>query len=272
MQEANAFKKIKMFSKTHSSDLFFSSNNFSNKYKLLSALYIDENLFLDSFSYGLRRQHNFLSSKTLINSNTALLDLNSVNRLIDFNFKSNISKASLGNSSFFSTPALSSNQIFDNKFDNLFRKNFMSQQLASFTNFSTYFDFINKINADSDKKKTPYSLFKLFNKKLAKSEYLSKQYLFKANSDLDSILLKDTNEVFSSFFNSNQTSKKFQLRSPNQSVSTADRNLRNNSNLKFNVSNLNHSTDLNTTASYANLLNNKFELSNSLFFDLTNTK
>ena len=272
MQEANAFKKIKMFSKTHSSDLFFSSNNFSNKYKLLSALYIDENLFLDSFSYGLRRQHNFLSSKTLINSNTALLDLNSVNRLVNFNFKSNISKASLGNSSFFSTPSLSSNQIFDNKFDSLFRKNFMSQQLASFTNFSTYFDFINKINADSDKKKTPYSLFKLFNKKLIKSDYLSKQYLFKANSDLDSVLLKDTNEVFSSFFNNNQTSKKFQLRSPNQSISTADRNLRNNSNLKFNVSNLNHSTDLNTTASYANLLNNKFELSNSLFFDLTNAK
>ena len=43
-------------------------SDYSQKYKTLSSLYINDTLFTDSYSYGLKRQHNFLSSQALINN------------------------------------------------------------------------------------------------------------------------------------------------------------------------------------------------------------
>jgi len=65
IQEMNAFKKIRMFSKTYTSNLSFVPNNYSNKYKTLSSLYINDSIFTDSYLYGLKRQHNFLSTSAI---------------------------------------------------------------------------------------------------------------------------------------------------------------------------------------------------------------
>jgi hypothetical protein len=97
-QEMNAFKKIRMFSKTYTSNLVYLPNNYSQKYKTLSSLYINDTLFTDSYSYGLKRQHNFLSSQALINNQSTFFNLNSVNKFVNFNFKNNLSyKTNLNN-------------------------------------------------------------------------------------------------------------------------------------------------------------------------------
>ena len=84
VQEMNAFKKIRMFSKTYTSNLVFVPNNYSSKYKTISNLYINDSLFTDSYLYGLKRQHNFLSANSTFNNQSTFLNLNSVNKFVNF--------------------------------------------------------------------------------------------------------------------------------------------------------------------------------------------
>ena len=90
IQEINAFKKIRMFSKTYTSNLSFIPNNYSQKFKTFSNLYTNDLSFIDSYMYGLKRQHNYLSSTSLLNNQSTFLNMSSINKFINFNFQSNL--------------------------------------------------------------------------------------------------------------------------------------------------------------------------------------
>jgi hypothetical protein len=78
-------KKIRMASKAFTSSLVYTPTSYSSKYHNLSANYVNDNAFNDSYLYGLRRQHNFLTSKAVSNSLSTFFNLSSVDKIIQFN-------------------------------------------------------------------------------------------------------------------------------------------------------------------------------------------
>jgi len=176
-QEMNAFKKIRMFSKTYTSNLVYLPNNYSQKYKTLSSLYINDTLFTDSYSYGLKRQHNFLSSQALINNQSTFFNLNSVNKFVNFNFKNNLSyKTNLNNllnlNYFKKINNLNVNSSFFN-LSNVFNKMYLNDFSINLNNSLIYSNFISNINDNSDKPKINYPFNKLFNSKLKKNNFFN---------------------------------------------------------------------------------------------------
>jgi hypothetical protein len=84
--ESSLFRQTRMFSKIFHTPLFFTSNDFSLKYKTFSPLFDSDNNFFDSYLYGLKRQHNFVSSKSVTNSFSTLFNLKNVEKFLNYNY------------------------------------------------------------------------------------------------------------------------------------------------------------------------------------------
>ena len=270
-QEINAFKKIRMFSKTYTSNLVHVPTNYSNKYKSFSNLYVNDNLFTDSYLYGLKRQHNFLSSSSLFNNQYTFLNLNSVNKFINFNFRNNINSANKVNnfnSTFFKK---SSNLNLNNtslKLMSIFNKTHNNQSLIFLNNSAVYSNFLSTINDNSDKTKINYPLYKLFNSKLKKNNFYNFDNINKLNNVSDNIILDSNNEIKNYFFNQNNSYKTLSVFSSNQSISLSNRYIRNFVQNSSSLSNYNYSTNLNTLNDYLQYADNSLNFNNNLFSNL----
>ena len=78
LRESSAFAKIRNFTKAYSTHLITTPSLFSAKYQRLTSLYIDENLFLPTTSFGNQRQHSMAAISTLGNgSSSTLMDTHS---------------------------------------------------------------------------------------------------------------------------------------------------------------------------------------------------
>jgi len=271
IHESNAFKKIKMFSKTYTTNLIFNLNNFSAKYKNLTNLYINDNLYTDSYLYGIKRQHSFLSSSAVFNNQLTFMNLKSLNRLITFNFNNDSevkNKFNAFNSSiFFKKHPNSGLSVNTLKLINFFDKISLKNENNNFRALLAYSNLLNLINDDTDKKKINYPIYKLFN-----NVYLKKNVLndfndlskLKNYSDL-SILSENSVDTF--LDNSSKGYKIFSATSGNQSVTLTNRNIRNFVNTPLTVSNLNYSPLLNTLNNYLHLNKTKLNFDNSFFFN-----
>jgi len=145
LNEANAFKKIKMFSKTFQSNLSTFSLTNTSHYNSLQHNLHNDSTYLQSYFYGLKRQHNFLSSTAVLNNLNTFFDLNSLNKYVQFNM--NLPDFATNTTTFTGIYNLYyDNTLFNNKFNTnssinmtrifmlLFKNNYMN----SFTRFSTY--------------------------------------------------------------------------------------------------------------------------------------
>ncbi len=273
IQEINAFKKIRMFSKTYTSNLSFIPNNYSQKFKFFSNLYLNDNSFMDSQAYGFKRQHNFLSTSSLLNNQSTFLNMNSLNKFINFNFK---------NSEFHKNSSSSYNQNFFKKnnnitlsndslhLSNLFKSLHSSYELNSLNKSLLYPNFISLINDDSDKKKLNFPMYKLFNNKLGNNSFHNLNSLNKVNDLSDLYLLDKIEEVTSTFFNDQITYKNLSAFSSNQSVSLAERYVRNSIKTSPSTSHYNYTLNLNNVNEYINISNNNSSLNNYNFLIFSN--
>ncbi len=269
IQELNAFKKIRMFSKIYTTNLTFVPNNYSAKYKTFSNLYINDSLLLDSYLYGLKRQTNFVSSKALLNNQSTFLNLTSVNKFINFNVKNNLT---VGN-----TSKLSYNNAFFNKtnnnlikIDELRLNSYFNSKLIN--NLISYSNFISNINDDSDKNKIHYPIYKLFNKKLQKNYFYNfnnNNYINNNNNDL--ILVDNNSEIKNFFFNNNNSYKNLTLFSQNQSIALSNRYVRNFVKNSPAISHLNYSLNLNTLNNYLDSAHTNSGLNENSFLNLYKT-
>jgi len=268
VQEINAFKKIRMFSKTYTSNLNFIPNNYSYKYKLFSNLYLNDLNFSDSQLYGLKRQHSYLSSSSLINNQSTFLNLNSISKIINFNYKTNVVKNNendfsgynyfkKNNNSHLNVDSLRIQSIFNNL--NNFKLN----------NSIIYPNTLSLFNDDSDKKKITYPIYKIFNNKFSKINLNNTNDLNKLNYWNDSSILDTNSEVRNFFFNKNNIFKKSTAFSSNQSVSISERSIRNFVKNSPSVSQYNYSLNLNTVNDYFNDSNSLFGFNNLNFLNLS---
>ena len=273
VQEINAFKKIRMFSKTYTSNLTFVPNAYTQKFKFFSNLYINDLSFSDSYLYGLKRQHNYLSSTSLLNNQSTFLNMSSVNKFINFNFKSNLNVQNTENyynySFFKKTP---SSHLTDNslRISNLIKNVNTSYSLDSLNKAFLYPNSISLINDDSDKKKINYPIYKLFNNKLDKNDFNNFNNLNKLNSLNELSIIDENADLRSFFFNEDITYKNLTTFSPNQSVSLADRYVRNFIQNNPSLSHFNYSLNLNTLNNYLSESNFNPNFNNFNVLNLSN--
>jgi len=118
INESVAFKRSRAFSKITRTDSIPLLQTFSSKYKNLTLAYTDDYVFSDSHLYGLRRQHNFISSKATSANFPTFFSFKNVNKLIDINFSKQIEnfKSFDGNFFFnlFSSLTAASNNTLNN--------------------------------------------------------------------------------------------------------------------------------------------------------------
>lgn len=274
VQEINAFKKIRMFSKTYTSNLSFVPNNYSQKFKTFSNLYLNDLSFLDSYLYGLKRQHNYLSSMSLLNNQSTFLNMSSINKFITFNFQSNFlnsNNSSYFDNNFFKKPSstnFSSNFL---RISNILNNSNTDDSLNPFIKNLIYSNSENLINDDSDKKKINYPFYKLFNNKLNNNNFINFSNLNKLLSLNEITLIDNNNEIKNSLFNQQITYKNLTMFSPNQSVSLSDRHIRNFIQNTPSLSHFNYSLNLNTLNDFLSNANSISNFNNYNLFNNSDT-
>lgn len=275
-QEINAFKKIRMFSKTYTSNLTYLPNNYSQKYKTLSNLYINDTIFSDSYLYGLKRQHNFLSSQAILNNQSTFLNLSSVNKFINTNYKNNFSYSTNSvnffdlnyfkkpYNNFLNNSSISLNKVFTSFYDN--------QSLSNLNNSLIYSNFISSINDNSDKSKINYPIYKLFNDKFKKNTYFNMNNVNQLNNNTNDLFLLDFNNESSNYYFNQSTSYKLNSTfSNNQSILVGNRYIRNFINTSSTLSQYNHSLNLNTINDYLTNIRNISGFNNSHLYNIINS-
>jgi len=263
LNESNAFKKIRAFSKTNNTDLFSSYSKFNSKFYTFSKFANSETDVNDFPVLSGKRQFSFLSATNLINNPTLSLDVSAFKKLIKLNFKSNISSRK-NFSAFFEAKTLKNQSDFSDTFS-------LNNNFFFFQNSKNYFDYLLQINNDSDKKKIQYPFLKLLNSRFFKNStnrLNSYEFTNKLNFDSDFFFSNVNQNSFFNFLNENKFNKNFDVSSSNQSFLFANRNIRSLTNLKANNTNLAYSTDLNNVLSQYSSLSSKFELNPYFFYKL----
>jgi hypothetical protein len=274
LNESTAFKRARMFSKTFNSNLVFLPNHFTNKYKQISNLFLNDNLFSDSLSYGLKRQHNFLTNSALSNNSSTFFDLKSSAKWLNFNLKND---------------AVLLNTFTGQNFFNFFFKkaakslNFDTSRIFSILNLNSYFNtnlllfknnsnlsILNFINNNSDKKKLKYPTLKLFN--LPNSKLNLNGFTTSSNLNLkNDLTVSFFNEEINFFTNQNLNYKIYTSFSPNQAIPFHHKSLKHFARIPVTASHYNFSLNLNSTTGYLNYSQNNFSNTNFFFYNLSNT-
>jgi hypothetical protein len=173
LQESNAFKKVRMFSKTFTTNLVHTPTIFTDKYVKLNSLYFNDNDYSNSFVYGLKRQHNLMSSTATTNTYSTFLDKNSMTKFLDYNLKTNSDLNStnsfLNNVNVIQKETTDKSNITNLNVSQILNQNDLNTNNKTFTLLTLYPNVIKGINDDSDKTTFKYPLRKLFNDGINKS-------------------------------------------------------------------------------------------------------
>jgi len=181
LQESNAFKKIKTFSKAYNTSTIHTPSVFTNKYKQINSIFFNENTLNDSLIYGNKRQHNLLAANAVNSTFETFLDKNSMDKFLTKNlnyarednstntFSSNIHTFTKPNDVVSNVNTLKTlNSVMDSSTD--------LRNLQGIQNLITYKQNLDNVNIDSDKKKRSYPIQKYFNSTLAPNN-TSKEFI-----------------------------------------------------------------------------------------------
>jgi len=80
LNESAAFKRARSFSKISSINLNSIPYNLDSKYKKFSIYFKNDNAYIDSLNFGIKRQHNFLNSSAINNNYSTFFNLNSIEK------------------------------------------------------------------------------------------------------------------------------------------------------------------------------------------------
>jgi hypothetical protein len=86
VKDSTAFKKIQFFSKTNPNSLFNIKSDFQNSFTKLSTYYNNDLDLNSSYTYGMDRQHNYMSLSATLPAFSTLLDNVSVDKFFSYNF------------------------------------------------------------------------------------------------------------------------------------------------------------------------------------------
>jgi len=241
-----------------------SNEPFTTKYRKINNDYLNDNTFCLGISYGLLRQHNFLTAKAGGSDYTSYLDITSFNKFLNFNSRHNYSfqqnTINIKNGEVKLDPntlntLISLNTLFKN-------------QNKIFNYFLNYPLFLSKVMTDNNKLLTyPWRKFSNINNFFNKIRQLE---LNKNLTDSDFSLTKLNNFRLYKVFNYGFSNiKVFDPRSINQSFLPSDQSLRQYRNLELNTINVNFSSNFTNLPTYSNL--NLYSYYNTICSNFINT-
>ena len=259
LQASSAFLKIRNSTKIYNSHLVHTPSNLTHKYFNIQNLFVDENNFLSTSSFGVRRQHALASVSALGNSHASnLLDSNSFDKFLNSNLISNSqSSQDLTNDSSILTPlSLNKSMLEFNGYSNTFRTHaivgtshdFGSSEVKSIS----YPSRLNHINDNSDKPGVEFPGSKVGSDSLVKADFLNKDSSY---SSAQPTTYSSSSSLYSdlSRSNSSSSSKEYNLSGPNSKVLLADQSIRAHPSLTPSRSNYNLSASVNPLISNASL-------------------
>ena len=253
LRESSAFSKIRNFSKAYSTQLVHSPSTFVSKYQKLSALYMDENSFLDTSSFGVSKQHNFASISTIGNGfSSTLLDSRSFSQFLDSS--NSIDHSILNSSREMPISPLSASKDYSVETPVDFSR--LSTVLSQGSNYSLssgrhLIDFptsLDSIDDNSDKEKLLYPSLQLHSKSFLPNVRRNSATLF---SQLNLVFPSSTSTFYPSttLLNSSFNSRVMNINGPNSKVLLNDQSSRNLPTSSLSQSNLNFSLGVNSTSS-----------------------
>ncbi len=209
LSEYSAFRKVRSFSKnspiSHNSLL-----SFNNLYLNFHSLFHSSKLINDEGFLNVKKHHNYISPYSLSPYNTSFINSKNSEYWLKNTYHYNHLRTLL-----ISTP--SANVL------NYFTNNFVNNLTLTKFNFNKILNF----NNNSDKKSSPYLLYKLINVNFFKKNIsLNNNYFFNENDK---------------YFNFNFFNKIISAFSPSQSLLTPEKSLRKWTNLKHNSTQFNYS-------------------------------
>jgi hypothetical protein len=87
LKESDAFKKIRLHSKIYTTNLVHTPSVFTHKYNKLSSYFNTQNNLESALNYGIEKQHTLTSSAATGIINSVLLDMNSIDKLLNSNLQ-----------------------------------------------------------------------------------------------------------------------------------------------------------------------------------------
>jgi hypothetical protein len=245
--ESSLFKHTRAASKVFNANLLFSPSNFVLKYRQASLLFFNDLTCFDSYSYGLKRQHNFLSSKSLNNNFSTLFNLKSAEKFLNFNYNAVVSLNKTFTGTFLINLFKPANPKTSNVPFMFFEAFKTSPHLQKLHLFATYPSLLEKLNNNTDKKKIKNPALKLFFSPLKKQKLLS-LCNFINKIPQDNQILTNTVTINSLFKNNRLTHKNINIFSSNEAISRLNQTVKHmtkisptagNFNMSFYLNNLN---------------------------------
>jgi hypothetical protein len=276
LKDSATFKKIQTFSKSNPQKLYSNVDEFNLKYKKLSDLYLNDYEPLTANSYGLKRQHNFVSQKSLLNNSSSLMDKKGLDMMMKYNhdvqpssqstLSTNALKYHNHPNSLNTTPVSASintklNSLTDNK-NNL--------------SLSSYLAFLEKnslLSAENDSPQVSNPLKYALNSKWNKKSFLNSKWINTSLVDHEITALSPISNFSTKLLNEEVSPRFKDLKSAGTSFLPSERNSRLLNNLNSTKSNMNYSGNGNTlttlvTSSNASSSQNLQEV----LFDSSNTQ
>jgi len=250
LQESSAFAKIRNSTKVYNSHLVHTPSTFTGKYHNLNRLFSDENDYLTTSSFGVKKQHNLGSSASYGNSFTSTtLDANSFNRFLNTNYALN-SELTPTNPVTSPSPLSLHKHENSNGSEDLQR---LSATLNSNTGktpsallrLSSYPTLLDNINDNSDKEGLAYPATKITSPSLVSGQHNNPDITFARGNVMESSSAV-TDYPTTTRSNTSTSAKLYNLNGPNSKILLGDQSIRAYPDLKPNKSNYNFSTKTNT--------------------------
>lgn len=253
LRESSAFSKIRNFSKAYSTQLVHDPSNFVSKYQKLSSLYMDENSFLDTSSFGVGKQHNFASISTLGNGfSSTLLDSKSFSQFLDSSNSIEYSTSTPNLTMPLSPLSASKDYLIESPVDfsrlSTLLSNSLNYSLSSGRQLVDFPTLLDSIDDNSDKEKLLYPSLQLHSKSFLTSVRRNADTLF---SQLNLTYPSSTSTPYSSvtLLNLSSNARVMNINGPNSKVLLNDQSSRNLPTSSLSQSNLNFSLGVNSVSS-----------------------
>lgn len=256
LKGSEAFSSVRNSTKAYNTSLLTLTSPNVSKYFKIHELYFNDNNFLDSANYGIKRQHSLISPSSTTNNFSTFFDSNNKDHFLTYTLGSTTGKASSVqfdlNTQDFSpkTPfSLTKNALNSLSLLELGTNGSNNNALLNLLNFPK---IVSEVNADSDGSVVSSPVLKLTNTNMGKN-YLYDWTQFRNSNFLQG---RGSQAASTSLLKTpTSTNKVLSSAGPNTKILLSDQSVRQYTNLKPTQSNYNLSDGTNPLTSNTYLLN-----------------
>ena len=251
LKESSAFSKIRNYTKVYNTHLVHTPSELTTKYLFINKTFMNENSFLSTSSFGLKRQHNLISNSTFSSlPSSTLLDSKSFDQFLNSNLALNTKPLSenildpLPSTSLTFNKGIASDVDTSKNLNSLRELTFENTITPPLTKLTSYPTTLKNINDNSDKAGLSHVATKLSSSKSPRSSFLGSESRFDKSIEPANTSLTRS-YINLDRLNQSKTNKQFKLSDSDAKVLLTEQSVRLYPELIPSKSNLNLSNDVN---------------------------